>query len=171
MAIYIIDIKEFHKDGPEFEGSLTFPDSNSKHPVKYSEIKGGAIINGSLVTLTGVEMPFGGLRYFFICPTCRDRKQILVLSHSGLACRGCMGIAPPSLNRSKNDCNYYWDLAEKVGQSLDPSFSVYPALGNISFPDKPKGMHWATYSAKYKKYMKYREQGDKAWLGAASGGR
>lgn len=168
--MHVIDIKIFHQAGSEFNAYLMPPGSEIKYLVSYSEVKGIAVINGYKTTVTGVEMALGGYRYFFICPTCRDRKQKLVMTNSGLSCKKCLGIVPSSLNRSKNDCNYYWNLAEKIARSLDPSFSIYPTLGgcgNKRFPDKPKGMHWNTYSKKYMKYKEYKEKGDSAWLGSA----
>ncbi len=164
--MFTVDIKIFHQAGSEYDAYLTPPGSDIKYLVSYSEVKGEAIINGHKVIVTGAEMGFGGLRYFFICPECRDRKQKLVMTNSGLSCKKCLGIVPSSLNRSKNDCNYYWDLAEKVARTLDPTFSIYPAIGHIRFPDKPKGMHWETYSKKYMKYKEYKKKGDQAWMGA-----
>lgn len=166
--MHIIDIKVFHRAGPEYDAYLTPPGCSQKYLVSYSEIKGEALINGHKVKITGVDMPLGGQRFFFICPHCRDRKQKLVLTNNGLSCKKCLGIVPRSLNRSKNDCNYYWDLAETVARTLDPTFSIYPALGHTRFPDKPKGMHWETYSKKYLKYKAYKQKGDQAWMSAVS---
>lgn len=170
--MHVIDIKYLHEMGPAIQCFLVFSDSDLRYPVKYSEIEGKAIINGHKLTVTGAEMGFGGLRYFFICPTCRDRKQKLILTNKGLSCKSCLGIVPRSLNRSKTDCSYYWGMAEKVARTLDPSFSIAPVSGNIKFPrfpDKPKGMHWKTYSNKYMKYKEYKEKGDRSWMGSVGG--
>lgn len=85
--------------------------------------------------VTTTPCPFGGVRFWFVCPDCGRRCEILYT----YSCRICCG-------------GRYWS------ETLDPSnrrirraLRIRARLGQIPpdltrrFPDRPVGMHWSTY--------------------------
>lgn len=107
----------------------------------------------------------GGYRYFFLCPRCQKRCRVLYKREIAYYCRMCQGIHKQTLNRSKTDCQYYWELALKEARKIDPYFT--PKRGGYmfdGFPERPKYMRINTYLKHYRRFRKYVEKGDSLWL-------
>ena len=69
------------------------------------------------------------------------------------------------MNRSKTDCQYYWELALREARKVEPGWS--PRRGGYmfdGFPERPKYMKRDKYYEHYKKFLKYTEKGDRFWL-------
>ena len=69
------------------------------------------------------------------------------------------------MNRSKTDCQYYWELALKEARKVEPGWS--PKRGGYmfdSFPERPKYMKQKRYYKHYQKFVYYTRKGDRFWL-------
>lgn len=108
---------------------------------------------------------FGGYRYWFLCPQCKQRYRILYLKKS-LICRKCGKLSYASQQRTKTDCYYFYQKAILVAKQLDAEydeqrdFFKHPYL----FPIKPKNMRTSTYANLKKKFNNYIDEGDRIWL-------
>ena len=74
-----------------------------------------------------------------------------------------------TLNRSKTDCQYYWELALREARKVEPNWS--PRRGGYmfdSFPERPKYMKQKRYYKHYQKFVYYTRKGDRFWLNGLS---
>ena len=102
----------------------------------------------------------GGNRYFFLCPICGNRCRKLYKRLLLYVCGSCQKIHRSTLNRSKTDCQYYWELALKEARKVEPGWS--PRRGGYmfdGFPERPRYMKRDRYHKHYKKFLKYIEKG------------
>ena len=106
------------------------------NPVPNAEF---VIQNGHKIALEWTDCHLGGKRPWFLCPACGRRCGVMY----PYACRTCNGLGYKSWVEGKADRALRKAIRhrEKFGQTA----------GGIAvpFPDKPKGMHWATYMAGY----------------------
>ena len=108
----------------------------------------------------------GGYRYFFLCPDCGRRCRKLYKRCLYFSCGTCQQIHKQTLNRSKTDCQYYFNLALKEARKVEPSY--YPEKGYVdydNFPSRPKRMRAKTYWRHYRKFTSYLDKGLSYWLG------
>ena len=61
----------------------------------------------------------GGNRYFFLCPDCGRRCRLLYKRYLYFSCGTCLDIQKSTLNRSKTDCQYYWELALREARKVE----------------------------------------------------
>ena len=90
----------------------------------------------------------GGYRYFFLCPDCGRRCRLLYKRYLYFSCGTCQEIHKSTLNRSKTDCQYYWELALREARKVEPNWS--PRRGGYmfdSFPERPKYMKQKRYTS------------------------
>lgn len=96
------------------------------------------------VTFSSTLCNYGGQRLWFICPGkgCSRRVAVLYLD-SIFACRHCLELSYESQREAP------WDRA------LRRSRKILAKLGTtlIEFPEKPRGMHWKTYSTLAREYQ------------------
>ncbi len=59
---------------------------------KIQFIKSTLELNGVEVQLSSTKTRFGGNRQWFVCPRCRERRGVLYLNESNLACRLCLNL-------------------------------------------------------------------------------
>lgn len=89
------------------------------------------------IPLVDTATAFGGTRKWFKCLSCGTRCRILY-GGSHFRCRRCYRLKYESQyeNAIERACSQAHDIRKRLGQvgSLDELF-----------PEKPKGMHWATY--------------------------
>ncbi|RSJ85938.1 hypothetical protein D8794_03705 [Streptococcus cristatus] len=107
----------------------------------------------------------GGYRYFFLCPICGRRCRILYKRYLLYGCGSCQKIHKSTLNRSKTDCQYYWERALREARKVEPGWS--PKRGGYmfdAFPERPKYMKCARYYKHYQKFLNYTRKGDSLWL-------
>lgn len=110
---------------------------------------------------------YGGARYYFVCPECckLSYKLFKVEGSNNWKCNTCIGLKKRTLNRTKTDCTYYWGLAVKEIQKIDPKYKQADYLpGSFIFPPRPKGMHNKRYYKHYKKFMHYYTKGERAYM-------
>lgn len=118
------------------------------------------------INLASIPGTYGGLRYFFLCPICGRRCRKLFKNSLIFACGTCQDRHRATLNRSKTDCQYYFELAFKEARKIAPSY--YPKKGYVdydNFPSRPKRMRSKTYWKHYRKYTSYLDKGVSFWLG------
>ncbi len=117
------------------------------------------------IDLARLSGTMGGYRYFFICPVC-DRQCRKLYKRSLLyACGICQQVYKDTLNRSKTDCQYYWERALREARKVEPDWS--PKRGGYmfdSFPERPKYMRQSKYYRHYRKFINYARKGDSLWL-------
>ena len=82
---------------------------------------------------------YGGHRAWWICPRCGGRAGVLWGDRTGFACRHCQRLNYAS-TRVKVSSRPF-DRANKLRERLGWGGGVANLPG-----DKPKGMHWRTYS-------------------------
>ncbi|MFI3050068.1 hypothetical protein ACTGU5_03245 [Streptococcus suis] len=118
------------------------------------------------INLASIPGTYGGIRYFFLCPICEKRCRKLFKNSLIFACGTCQDRHRATLNRSKTDCQYYFELAFKEARKIDPSY--YPEKGYVdydNFPSRPKRMRAKTYWKHYRKFTSYLDKGVSNWLG------
>lgn len=81
---------------------------------------------------------YGGTRPWFLCPGCGRRRAVLFSVGGLFRCRPCHNLAYSSTRETPAD------RALRRGDTLRRKIGGRPGLQ--SWPLKPKGMHWATYS-------------------------
>jgi len=93
------------------------------------------------VRLTTTRPNYGGLRWWFVCPSRGTRAGKLHLPSGGnlFASRQAYGLA----YRSQSEP--VWDRQADRAHSLRRKLGGSPGFDQ-PFPDKPKGMHWKTYN-------------------------
>jgi hypothetical protein len=95
------------------------------------------------VTMIATPCRFGGLRWWWICPTTHKRVANLYLPNGGVW----------FLSRSAYGLHYQSQRQAPTGRMHDRSRKLYLRLGasyrGLTWepPPKPKGMHWRTYEA------------------------
>ncbi|MCZ9311608.1 hypothetical protein PAF15_06600 [Weissella koreensis] len=131
-------------------------------------------INGHNIKITPTRPNYGGLRWWFICPSCHKRKRTLYLSDNDYYCRKCLGINYKSQTyRNSYDAltdEYIQILNDiyKLKWQIDPEamqgfLNVYepnlPAYATLYFiPDKPYTMRQTTYDKRIDKLVGMIEQ-------------
>ncbi|MGO0042357.1 hypothetical protein [Streptococcus suis] len=118
------------------------------------------------INLASIPGTYGGTRYFFLCPDCGRRCRKLYKQYLYFSCGTCQQVHKKTLNRSKTDCQYYFNLALKEARKADPSY--YPEKGYVdydNFPSRPKRMRAKTYWRHYRKFTSYLDKGVSYWLG------
>lgn len=88
--------------------------------------------------LSETRCNYGGSRFFFICPCCLRKADLLYGADKYFLCRRCYKLTYSSQqeNVKKRMMRKARELRSQVGGGI-----------NLleSFPEKPKGMHWRTY--------------------------
>lgn len=115
--------------------------------------------------LTKIPGTKGGSRYFFLCPLCGRRCRILYKQLILYGCGSCQQVHKQTLNRSKTDCQYYWERALREARKVEPGWS--PILGGYmfdGFPARPKFMKRQRYYKHYQRFVSYTRKGDSLWM-------
>lgn len=96
----------------------------------------------SIIRLDSTPCHFGRERDWFLCPGigCGRRVAVLYLRDGEFACRHCCRLAYQS--QRERETFRACRRARKIRFRLNGSINL-----TISFPDKPKRMHWRTYMA------------------------
>jgi hypothetical protein len=96
------------------------------------------------VTAVAIAQPFGGVRWWLLCPRCHRRRRTLYQASRGLGCRTCLGLTYPSQRLSPSMLRYR-RLGEEVAR-------LWQRLGGRDdtpegiWPRRPRGMHEATHA-------------------------
>lgn len=129
--------------------------------------------NGQRLDVVSQPCHFGGMRYYFECPQCgRKCYKLYSLSrisyfggekaiNSPLQCARCLNYHRLTINRTKNDPNYYYEQAFKEARKIDPSIQRPTYMTCLQFPWKPKRMRWRTYEKHRTRFNRYMDKGDR----------
>ena len=108
------------------------------------------------VMLEWTPCNYGGTRVWFRCPISGCGRRVAVLYGNGIyACRQCHRLA------------YESQREQPYSRALSRAQAVVEKLGGTwteGFPDKPKGMHWNTYSRLYREYEDAQYRSWPPWL-------
>jgi hypothetical protein len=163
-----------------FKKPLSFP-RMTEHSItgKYGEQLGKTVVNPTekfiRLMFAGIDQVFelettpcnyGGLRYWFLCPSCGTRRGVLYFDCGGFECRECADLNYRSQQHTKTDCSYYNRKAEALGKQLDKGFEFFQVSRPL-FPTKPKYMKWSKYRKLELKYYHYMNKGTEVWLNGA----
>ena len=97
------------------------------------------------VPLDWTSCNFGGARPWFVCPgmRCGRRAALLYLGGRYFLCRGCQDLSYAS-QRERGGSVPPLHRCQRIRTKLGGSPNM-----SEPFPEKPKGMHWKTYSRLY----------------------
>ena len=101
---------------------------------------------------------YGGHRKWFLCSQCEQRVEILYGlngSNKYFLCRDCHGLTYTSCNI--HPTKRLFNKANKLKQKIGVEPGIMDAI-----PEKPKGMHWATYHGIVHEIQKLEYLGDQA---------
>lgn len=142
--------------------------SNSMVPLDCGHFMedGGEIIElskghwSTTLELTRTPSGFGGSCAYWLCPRCGKRVRFLYFKGLGFVCRGCAKLNYRCQQRTKDSTNYAYDGLKLAREKLrwEPHLDFYPAIFIYVLPDRPKGMHTATYYRYLARYMRLQEK-------------
>lgn len=106
-----------------------------------------------LVRVTSTPCNLGGVRYWWLCPSCGRRCRVLYGSKY-FVCRKCNPGAYYETQKNK-------DLLTRIDNELTAIRRKLKAKKTLAtterLPDRPKGMHWRTYMRLAKRYHHLQE--------------
>ncbi len=115
-----------------------------------------------LVQLLGQPMRFGGVRWWFICPSCSRRRMTLYLptiaGGRSWSCRTCYGLKYRTQRldpMSRFEARMH-RVAKTLGRSCESSLDAPPA--------KQKWMRWSTYEKRTAAWWSASDARDMAWM-------
>ena len=111
------------------------------------------------VRLTTTRPPFGGLRWWFLCPSRGQRCAKLFLPNGGryFLSRAGYGLGYACQRGTKAD------RLQRKARKLNRALGGDGKYGSPT-PPKPKGMHWRTYERKVAQLEAIEAAADQAWL-------
>jgi len=108
------------------------------------------------VMLEWTPCNYGGTRVWFRCPIWSCGRRVAVLYGNGMfACRQCHQLA------------YESQREQPYSRALSHAQAIVERLSGAwadGFPDKPKGMHWRTYSGLFREYEDAQHRSWPPWL-------
>jgi len=111
---------------------------------------------------------YGGQRYYFLCPYCGRRCRILYMYRLHFKCRTCARLNYYSQRVTKGSDEAAYKMMRLIREKFGVEKSLSPAEAEFYRPDRPKGMHWETYSRLMLKLMELQDQYSRAWIAKAS---
>lgn len=122
------------KIGKRLLASVGFKLSSDRIDISY---KFGGVPKLEVIRCDFTNQNIGGVRRWFICPSCARRCRVLFCGASFL-CRNCLSATYPS---------QYTELRIPELAAADRALRrVGKAAGSVRvFPEKPSKMHWRTY--------------------------
>lgn len=136
---------------------MTKPTTNQLQSIdilKHGNLDGAKVVEITIndyrqrLNVTTTPCNYGKVRYWFECPYCKGRCAIVYHGGSGLACRKCYGLAYPVENKTRSDraIEKAWEINNRLKFECSIDY-----VG-----DKPKGMHWKTFSKLVAKRDRYK---------------
>ena len=115
-------------------------------------------INQQRLSLDRMPCNYGGYRYWFVCPFCKQRCRIVYYHGSIWQCRKCANLVYESQQATRNWRNEY-RKAVKIARKIDPDYKDVSPIEHLLtefpllyFPVKPKYMKQAHYDLFLAKY-------------------
>ncbi|MCP5361149.1 MAG: hypothetical protein H6908_00700 [Hyphomicrobiales bacterium] len=120
--------------------TIRFESNLQDGALPYFRVMYGNASNGKhddyMIRLVATVPHYGGERWWFQCPHCRQRVGVLYLGAERFACRTCYGLAYQSTRETPS--MRYLRRARTLHKRLGGD-------GDVDWLPKPKGMHWHTY--------------------------
>jgi hypothetical protein len=109
---------------------------------------------GYLVQIVRTRCNYGGLRPWFLCPACGDRRALLYTPPNGcrLGCRRCLRL----LYLSECEDEFGRGIQKVRKLERDICKSAGGLVGTAPVADKPRGQHWKTYDRRLEKLERAR---------------
>jgi len=104
--------------------------------------------NDGVIELCATSCYFGGVRYWYICPSCERRAGRLYQSELGFYCRCWVGVVYQSTSETKRA------RALRRIHNIHEQLKL-PYRGLCSRVPKPKGMHLSTYATLMERRARY----------------
>ena len=103
------------------------------------------------ITLQRLPQPFGGYRWYFLCPTANRRCQVLYLPLGASRFRSRWGFRSPRLQYKSQRLSPPWRQKHRAERIARQVLNRGPAefrqeFADYDFPPKPPGMRWRTYN-------------------------
>jgi hypothetical protein len=95
-----------------------------------------------LAHTTTTVQPFGGVRYWWLCPNCSQRVRILYGTGSFFVCRRCAGV----YYGTQQNKSLMMRIDNELSRIRRKLKATGGSVADTMPPPKPKGMHWTTYS-------------------------
>lgn len=102
-----------------------------------------------------VPQPFGGKRWWFLCPSCGSRRGTLYHSGGRWACRTCLHLGYASQREGR--LGSYWRQVARqktVWLRLGGTEESYEDPTVTDWPPRPRGMHVATFTRLQTEYQR-----------------
>ena len=161
----------------QFTHSVSWTNGNSIGVVVYPERlelrytagpDGGRERITKSIYLDAVENNYGGPpRIYFLCPCCGRRCRMLYLHRLHFKCRQCARLNYYSQQVTKGDDEAAYRMRQFIREKFKVKESLSPAEAESYWPDRPKGMHWKTYSRLMQELQVLQEEYARAWLAHA----
>lgn len=111
-----------------------------------------------VIKLTPQLCHFGGARTWFRCPRCDRRVARVFFSSARFICRKCARLVYRSQRVDLSTRGWWKTRKAYRALGLDPDLAEARGV-----PTKPRGMHWRTFSAHYRRIQQGIEMRD-AWM-------
>jgi len=135
-----LDIRKIDKKMFNYVGWTNYYNWDNGEHIEYEIETDRLIVTGSNQTLflDKTRCNYGGFRYWFKCPRCSKRSEVLYEQYDEFLCRQCHKL-PYSCQRESEAYRLIRKL-RKIRKKLDASSNLLEPI--IA---KPKGMHWKTF--------------------------
>ena len=102
---------------------------------------------------------YGGQQTFFLCPGCGGRFRYLYLTSAGVRCRSCAKLNYKSQQQTRDSMADYSKGMDYAEKHLAPAPFPIDGFGFLRYtPDRPSGMHEATYRRHLIHFYRYRSR-------------
>lgn len=98
-----------------------------------------------------------GVRHWYVCPHCHNRKAKLFIGRNDLACRDCWGLhyASQSEDRLARMRRTIFKKRAAIWKNYEPARSLFNDCYRLP---KPKGMRWETFTEKRAKVLELEQR-------------
>jgi len=138
--VHGLDIRKIDKKMFNYVGWTNYYNWDDGEHIEYEIETDRLIVTGSnqILPLDKTRCNYGGFRYWFKCPRCSKRSEVLYEKYDEFLCRQCHKV--PYTSQRENDVSRLERKRMKIRKRLGAS-------SNLSEPiiAKPKGMHWKTF--------------------------
>lgn len=143
-----LDIRKIDKKMFNYVGWTNYYTWDDGEYIEYGIETDRLILTSSdqILSLDKTRCNYGGFRYWFKCPRCSKRSEVLYEKYDEFLCRKCHKL-PYSCQR-ESDIDRLVRKMRKIRRQLGASSNI-----SMPIPFKPKGMHWKTFEYLREKEM------------------
>ena len=135
-----LDIRKIDKKMFNYVGWTNYYTWDDGEYIEYGIETDRLILTSSdqILSLDKIRCNYGGFRYWFKCPRCSKRSEVLYNKNSKFLCRQCHKL--PYSSQRESDIDRLVRKMRKIRRQLGASSNI-----SMPIPFKPKGMHWKTF--------------------------